>query len=84
MTASTPRRTENLKLRQTISQLLDEIFAIEHSMDLFHRKGDRGELDRAAHDFHAMLEHVERLGNLIADARGKQHASAEVHPNEGA
>jgi hypothetical protein len=39
MTPATPRRTDALKLRQTISQLLDEIFAIERAMDLFHREG---------------------------------------------
>jgi hypothetical protein len=40
MTEATPRRTEALKLRQTISQLLDQIFAIEQSMEIFHRKDD--------------------------------------------
>jgi hypothetical protein len=48
MPESRPRRTEVLKLRQTISRLLDQIFAIEQSMENFHRKGDPGELERAA------------------------------------
>jgi hypothetical protein len=78
MTASPPRRTDALRLRQTISQLLEEIFAIEHSMDLFHRKDDRSELDRAADSFSAMLGHVDRLGEMIADARGKRHATELV------
>jgi hypothetical protein len=44
MTEATRRRTEALKLRQTISQLLDEIFAIEHSMELFHANVIRASL----------------------------------------
>jgi hypothetical protein len=64
-----PRRTDALKLRQTISQLLDEIFAIEQAMDLLHRKGHQAESDRAAHSFSAMLGHVDRLGAMIAEAR---------------
>jgi hypothetical protein len=39
MLAPTPRRTDAAKLRQTISQLLDQLYAVEHSMDVFHRKG---------------------------------------------
>jgi hypothetical protein len=75
MMPSTPRRTDALQLRQTISQLLDEIFAIEHAMDLFRRKGHRSELERAAEGFNAMLGHVDRLGEIIADTRGKRNAT---------
>ena len=76
-----PRRTEALKLRQTISQLLDEIFAIEHSMALFHRKGDPGELERAVENFNEMLGSVDALGELIADARAKQDATPDALPD---
>ena len=72
MTDGTPRRTDALKLRQTISQLLDQIFAIEHSMAIFHRKGDPDERERAAENFNEMLDSVDRLGDLIADARGRR------------
>jgi hypothetical protein len=72
MTASTPRRTGAFKLRQTISQLLDEVFAIEHAMEVFHRKGDRHELERATDSLSDMLGHVDRLGEIITDARRTQ------------
>ena len=51
------------------------MFAIEHSMDIFHRKGDRGELERASENFSEMLGHVDRLGEIITDARDKQRAA---------
>jgi hypothetical protein len=78
MLAPTPRRTEAAKLRQTISQLLDQLYAVEHSMDLFHRKGDRTELERAAENFSEMLGHVDALGDMIAEARGNQRAARHV------
>src|SRR5262249_27026159 len=84
MTEATPRRTEALKLRQTISQLLDQIFAIEQSMEIFHRKDDPGELERAVESFNEMLGSVDRLGELIADARAKQHANPDALPDRAA
>jgi hypothetical protein len=86
MTTPTSRRTEALKLRQTISQLLDQVFPIEHSMELFHRKGHRSELDRdrAADNFNDMRGHVDRLSEIIADARGKQRVTADVLPDKAA
>jgi hypothetical protein len=77
MTATTPRRTQALRLRQTISQLLEEVFAIEHAMEVFHRKGDRSDLDRATDSFSDMLGHIDRLGEMIADARGTQPQTAD-------
>ncbi len=76
MTPATPRRTEAFRLRHTISQLLDQVFAIEHSMEIFHRKGDRGELERAVDNFNDMLGHVDRLGEMITEARAMQRAAA--------
>jgi hypothetical protein len=84
MTEVTPRRTEALKLRQAISQLLDQIFAIEQSMALFHRKGNPSDVDRAADNFHEMLGHVDRVGELIADARGKRDTTTDVLPVKAA
>jgi hypothetical protein len=48
------------------------------------RKGDPGELDRAADNFNDMLGHVDRLGELIADARAKQHATPDALPDRAA
>jgi hypothetical protein len=74
MTEPNPRRTDAFKLRQTISHLLDQVYAIEASMETFHRKGDRGELERAAASFNDMLGHVDRLGDMLAQARSKLHS----------
>jgi hypothetical protein len=84
MTEATPRRTEALKLRQAISQLLDQVFAVEQSMEIFHRKDDSGELERAVENFNEMLGSVDRLGELIADARAKQHATPDALPDRAA
>jgi hypothetical protein len=62
MTTPTSRRTEALKLRQTISQLLHQVFA--------------------ADNFNDMRGHVDRLGEIIADARGKQHVTADALPDK--
>ena len=43
-------------------------------METFHRKGDRGELERATASFNDMLGHVDRLGDMLAQARGKLHS----------
>ena len=75
MLAPTPRRTDAAKLRQTISQLLDQLYAVEHSMEAFQRKGDRAELERAAANFSDMLGHVDRLSDMIMEARGKPPTS---------
>jgi hypothetical protein len=68
----TLRRTDAVKFRQTISLVLDQISAIEHSIETFHDKGHRPELERAAAHFNDMLGYVDRLGEMIADARAKQ------------
>src|SRR5262245_12915831 len=76
MLAPTPRRTDAAKLRRTISQLLDLLYVVEHSMDLYQRKGDRAELERAAEGFNEMLGHVDALGDIIAEARSNPTAAA--------
>jgi hypothetical protein len=63
-------------LRQTISDLLDHLYAVEQSMAVVHRKGDRAELERAAEHFNEMLGYVDALGALLAEARATQ-ATAE-------
>jgi len=45
-------------------------------MEVFRRKGDRGELERASENFNDMLGQIDRLGDMIAEARGQQHAAA--------
>jgi hypothetical protein len=70
MLAPAPRRTDAAKLRQTIWQLLDQLYAVEHSMDLYHCKGDCAELQRAVENFSEMLGHVDAVGDMIAEARG--------------
>jgi hypothetical protein len=84
MLAPPPRRTEAAKLRQTISQLLDHLYAVEHSMGIFLRKGDRGELSRATESFNEMLGHVDNLGDIIADARGERRRTTEHGPEQAA
>jgi len=84
MLAPAPRRTDAAKLRQTISQLLDQLYAVEQCMDMFHRKGDPAELGRAAENFNEMLGQVDALGDMITEARGRQPApscASEFVPN---
>lgn len=47
-------------------------------MEAFHRKGDQAELERASENFNDMLGYVDRLGDMIAEARGKQSATRET------
>ena len=65
---STVRRTDEHNLRQAVSEVLEQIYAIEFAMGLFYRKGTERELSRAAEDFEIMRGAVDRLGALIADA----------------
>jgi len=72
------RRTDAFRLRQTISALLEQIDVIERSMEMFHRKGDHAERNRAAESYEAMLVHVDRLGELLwATRREKTERAAE-------
>ena len=47
-------------------------------MDVFQRKGDGAELERAAKNFSEMLGQVDALGDMIAEARGKQPTADRV------
>ena len=53
-------------------------------MEIFHRKDDPGELERAVENFNEMLGSVDRLGELIADAGAKQHATPDAVPDRAA
>ena len=70
------RRTDADKMRRTISELLDQLYAVEHSMEIFNRKADGAELERAAEHFNDMLGHVDQLGEMIAQARAKNRTQA--------
>jgi len=74
----TRRRTKAQNLRSTISELLEQLHALEHSMQLFEKKGDPSELERAAQHFNEMLGYVDRLGEMIADARAKHRGVPET------
>jgi hypothetical protein len=73
----TRRRTKAQNLRSTISELLEQLHALEHSMQLFEKKGDPSELERAAQHFNEMLGYVDRLGEMIADARAEHRGIPE-------
>lgn len=74
----TTRRTKAQSLRRTISELLEHVHAVEYSMEVFQRKADASELQRAADHYNEMLGYVDRLGEMIADARAKQRAVPET------
>jgi polyhydroxyalkanoate synthesis regulator phasin len=74
----TRRRTKAQNLRSTISELLEQLHALEHSMQLYEKKSDPSELERAAQHFNEMLGYVDRLGEMIADLRAKQRATPET------
>jgi hypothetical protein len=82
MTEVSQRRTDAYRLRQTISQLLDQLYAVEYSMQVYDRKDDRGELDRAAESYDGMLVHVDRLGELLRAARYHQNAGLVAEPTD--
>ena len=84
MLAPMPRRTDTAKLRRTISQLLDLLYVVEQGMDVYQRKGDRAELERAAEGFKEMLGHVDDLSDMIAEARGNPPAQRGPVPKTAA
>jgi hypothetical protein len=74
---TTVRRTDEHNLRQAISDILEQTYAIEYAMGLFYRKGTEQELARASEDFEIMRGAVDRLGTLITDA-GREAAPSEA------
>ena len=75
---TTVRRTDEHNLRQAISDILEQTYAIEYAMGLFYRKGTERELTRASEDFEIMRGAVDRLGELIARADQPEDADAKV------
>ena len=75
---TTVRRTDEHNLRQAISDILEQTYAIEYAMGLFYRKGTERELTRASDDFEIMRGAVDRLGTLIARADQPEEAVAKV------
>ena len=75
---TTVHRTDEHNLRQRISAILEQTYAIEYSMGLFYRKGTERELARAQEDFEVMRDAVDRLGALIARANQPEDAEAKV------
>jgi hypothetical protein len=73
---TTLRRTDEHNLRQAISEILEEIYAIEYAMGQFYRKGSERELARAVEDFELMRSAVDRLAALIESA----HRGGAIEP----
>jgi hypothetical protein len=75
---NTRRRSGEHNLRQAISDILEQTYAIEYSMGLFFRKGTERELERAQEDYEIMRSGVERLGAIIASAHHEDDAEIKV------
>ena len=75
---TTVRRTDDHNLRQAISEILEQTYAIEYSMGLFYRKGSERELARAQDDIETMRAAVDRLASIIASADQDEDTPAKV------
>ena len=75
---TTARRTDEHNLRQAISEILEQTYAIEYSMGLFYRKGSQRELARAQEDIETMRAAVDRLRTIVAGADHQEDAEAKV------
>jgi hypothetical protein len=75
---TTVRRTDEHNLRQAISEILEQTYAIEYSMGLFYRKGNQRELERAQEDIETMRAAVDRLATIVAGANEPEDAEAKV------
>jgi len=69
-----------MRLRREISDILEELDAIEAALGVFHRKKDSDELARALRDYDALLLHVDQLGELLRDLRKEQDAKVLAEP----
>jgi hypothetical protein len=65
-------------LRQAISEILEQTYAIEYSMGLFYRKGSERELARAQDDIETMRAAVDRLATIIASANQHEDPRANI------
>ena len=75
---STVRRTDEHNLRQAISEILEQTYAVEYAMGLFYRKGTHRELERARGDVEDMRDAVDRLRDVIMRADQPDEAEAKV------
>jgi hypothetical protein len=75
---TTVRRTDEHNLRQAISEILEQTYAIEYAMGLFYRKGSERDLARAQDDIETMRAAVDRLASIIASTNQHDDAQAKV------
>jgi hypothetical protein len=75
---TTVRRTDEHNLRQAISEILEQTYAIEYAMGLFYRKGSLRELERARGDVEDMREAVDRLHAMIVHADQSDGAEPKI------
>ena len=75
---TTVRRTDEHNLRQAISEILGQTYAIEYAMGLFYRKGSLRELERARGDVEDMREAVDRLHGMIVRANQSDEAEPKI------
>jgi len=76
--ATMARRDNQHNLRQVISEILEQIYAIEYAMGLYYRKGAQRELARAQEDFEVLRAAIDRLGAMVADLHEDDEAEPKV------
>lgn len=72
------RRNSEHNLRQVISAILEQTYAIECAMDLYFRKGSERELARARDDLEIMRGAVDRLDALIETGESEEAAASKI------
>ena len=72
------RRNGEHNLRQVISEILEQTYAIEYAMGHFFRKGSERDLVRAQEGHEIMRAAVDRLGALIEDANSQEEQASNV------
>jgi hypothetical protein len=72
------RRTSEHNLRQAISEILEEVHAIEYAMGLYYRKGGERDLARAQEDFEILRGAVDRLGTMVGGDREEENGEPAV------
>jgi hypothetical protein len=72
------RRTSEHNLRQAISEILEQVYALEYAMGLYYRKGGERDLARAQEDFEILRAAVDRLGTIVGDDREQEDQEPTV------
>ena len=72
------RRTSEHNFRQAISEILEQVYAIEYAMGLYYRKGGERDLARAQEDFEILRDAVERLGAMVDGDREEEDQERAV------